>query len=235
MGELTNMVRKRLTELEPSQRLKFIIALSAVSIRQIGRVAEDFVFDMRWFGRTVQFNLANPWQARGYVRYVPSRVWRLRRLFSGVDLREYDAVIDLGCGAGRVIRWLLTRGFRGDLYGVEINPGLAAIARGAFAKDHNVRIVQGDMCEDLPRLGGGNVLLFANHPLKKGPMQLLKDRIEVSYGAFCRVTMCYLNPVHMELFLADHRWDVCVIEDRHPSPLKANDIPFAAIMRLQPQ
>jgi SAM-dependent methyltransferase len=235
MSDLTNTIRKRLAERPPGQKVRFIAALLAYSVLQIGRVVEEFVFDVRWFGRTTQHNSANPWRAQGYRGYNPSRAWRLRLLFSGVDLSEYDVAIDLGCGVGRVMRWLFTRGFRGDAYGIEINPELAAMARDAFARDHNVKIIQGDMCESLPRLSGRKVLLYASNPLRKGPMQLLKDRIEVSYGADCRVTVYYLDAACVDLFLADRRWDVRVIEDRHPSPLKANDNPFAAIMRLHPQ
>jgi SAM-dependent methyltransferase len=233
MNELARSVSRRFAELHPKQRPKFILALGVYSMRHVARVVEDFVFDLRWLGRTVDFGLANRWSVLGYVQYVPSRVWKLRLLFSKVDLEEFDTVIDLGCGAGRVIRWLLRRGFRGEIYGIEIDPRLVSLARAAFAGFDNVRIVQGDMCESLPRLDGHSVLLYAYNPRRREPMQRLKTRIESSYAAGCSVTMCYLDAAQIELFLADPLWNVDVLEDRHPSPLRTPGCHFAAIMRLR--
>ena len=56
-----------------------------------------------------------------------------------------DSFIDIGCGKGRVLAYLLSRGYtRCSITGVEINPDVANIARGWTAAYKNVEIVEGD-------------------------------------------------------------------------------------------
>ena len=56
-----------------------------------------------------------------------------------------DSFIDIGCGKGRVLAYLLSKGYtRCRLMGVEINPQVAAIARSWSSKYKNVEIVEGD-------------------------------------------------------------------------------------------
>ena len=56
-----------------------------------------------------------------------------------------DSFIDIGCGKGRVLAYLLSKGYtRCRLTGVEINPQVAAIARSWSSKYKNVEIVEGD-------------------------------------------------------------------------------------------
>jgi len=208
-------------------------ALWIHSMRHGARVLEDLLFDLRWQGKSADFVVSNQWRSRGYVRYVPSRVWRLRRLFSNVNIEDFDVVIDLGCGAGRVLRWFLQIGFRKELYGIELDPKLAALAKAAFAQYKNVKVIRGNMCEDLPTLESLDILLYAYNPLRREPMLLLKTHIEDSYAARCSVTVCYLDPSQVELFLTDPLWSVRILEDPHPSPLGMPVRHLAAIMELR--
>lgn len=45
----------------------------------------------------------------------------LKKIFNGVEILEKDSFLDVGCGNGRVIAYLLNSGFKGMISGVEID------------------------------------------------------------------------------------------------------------------
>ena len=62
-----------------------------------------------------------------------------------LNLTPDDSFIDIGCGKGRVLAYLLSKGYtRCRITGVEINPEVASVARSWSSKYSNVEIVEGD-------------------------------------------------------------------------------------------
>lgn len=61
-----------------------------------------------------------------------------------LDLTPDDSFIDIGCGKGRVLAYLLGKGYSCRLTGVEINPQVAEVARSWSSGYGNVEIVEGD-------------------------------------------------------------------------------------------
>ena len=63
------------------------------------------------------------------------------------DLSIYcidDSIIDIGCGKGRAIAYLLSHGYNCKITGIEINPEVAAVAREWTKPYPNVEIIEGD-------------------------------------------------------------------------------------------
>ena len=58
-----------------------------------------------------------------------------------------DHIVDVGCGTGAVIQWLLDRDVGVRITGIEIAPDVAEHAKKRFADHANVLIIKGDAME----------------------------------------------------------------------------------------
>lgn len=93
------------------------------------------------------------------VRYVPSPFRKthgatgsqstpyivLDRIFTGFRFSEEDHFIDIGCGKGRVLAYMVRHDFPGRLYGVEMNTPVAETAAGWSARYGNISIISDDV------------------------------------------------------------------------------------------
>lgn len=61
-----------------------------------------------------------------------------------LKLSPDDSIIDIGCGKGRAIAYLLSHGYNCKITGIEINPEVAAVAREWTKPYPNVEIIEGD-------------------------------------------------------------------------------------------
>ncbi len=68
----------------------------------------------------------------------------LKRIFSHVELKEEDNFIDVGCGKGRVLAYLIDQKCPCSLHGIEINPESGKIAVEWTKKYDNVTVEIGD-------------------------------------------------------------------------------------------
>ncbi len=98
---------------------------------------------------------------KSLVKYVPSlyreskgatgsqstRYWFLDDIFSGAVFSENDSFIDVGCGKGRVLAYMLRCGFPGKISGVELNADVAQYAADWARRYDNVSVISGDAFE----------------------------------------------------------------------------------------
>ena len=68
----------------------------------------------------------------------------LNRIFSHVTLSERDSFLDVGCGKGRVLAFLLKKHAPCKLSGIEINEAAAQVALDWTRKYKQVKVIQGD-------------------------------------------------------------------------------------------
>ncbi len=61
-----------------------------------------------------------------------------------LDLSSDDSFVDIGCGKGRVIAYLVGKGVPCSITGIEINPEVASVASRWTKRYRNVEIVEGD-------------------------------------------------------------------------------------------
>lgn len=90
------------------------------------------------------------------IKYIPSvdaekftgsqstRYWVLEHLFENANLTENDSFIEIGCGKGRVIAFLIKNGFKGKITGVEINKTVADYCSAWSNKYNNIAIINDD-------------------------------------------------------------------------------------------
>lgn len=68
----------------------------------------------------------------------------LRRIFSHVYLTASDRILDVGCGKGRVLAFLIKENCPCEINGVEYNEQVAKIAEAWTAKYPQVNVITGD-------------------------------------------------------------------------------------------
>jgi len=68
----------------------------------------------------------------------------LKRVFSNVEVKDSDIIMDVGCGKGRVIAFLLKHNKSCRLFGIEHNGEIADIAREWTKRYERVQIFTGD-------------------------------------------------------------------------------------------
>ena len=99
----------------------------------------------------------------------------LEDLLGGLDLGAGSHLLDVGCGAGRVLAYFVGAELPGRVTGVELDPALAAQAVAWSARYPNVRVVEGSVL-DLPLAGYTHAYLF--NPFDTPVLAAFLDKLE---------------------------------------------------------
>lgn len=68
----------------------------------------------------------------------------LNHMFESLPLKDSDVFLDVGCGKGRVLAFLINKGFKGSINGIELNPEVASYAKSWSSRYNNVNVECGD-------------------------------------------------------------------------------------------
>jgi SAM-dependent methyltransferase len=74
----------------------------------------------------------------------------LDRVFAGVDVSPGDTIVDVGCGKGRSLNWLVDHFPGNAIVGIELDPRLAAATARRLRRRANVTVVCGDATQVIP-------------------------------------------------------------------------------------
>lgn len=116
----------------------------------------------------------------------PYRV--LEELLGDLGLTEGSHLLDVGCGAGRVLAYFVGAALPGRVTGVELDRALAAEAAAWSARYPNARVVAGSAL-DLPLAGYTHVYLF--NPFDTPVLEAFLDRLEREASA--PVTLVHMS------------------------------------------
>ena len=116
----------------------------------------------------------------------PYRV--LEELLGDLGLTEGSHLLDVGCGAGRVLAYFVGAALPGRVTGVELDRALAAEAAAWSARYPNARVVAGSAL-DLPLAGYTHVYLF--NPFDTPLLEAFLDRLEREASA--PVTLVHMS------------------------------------------
>ncbi len=121
-----------------------------------------------------------------------------------------DVLVDVGCGAGRVINQWLRIGFQNPIYGLEIDERLGARTRRRLRRFKNVSIIIGDAVENLPADG---TVFFLFNPFDRDTVRRFADAIgRMAAHADRPLTILYLNCKHVAVFQDDPTFVVDVVQ-----------------------
>jgi hypothetical protein len=122
----------------------------------------------------------------------------LEELFAN-QVRPKDVLVDVGCGKGRVLNWWLDHYRSHRIYGIELDPDIAAQTRSRLRRFQNVTILTGNVCELIP---ADSSLFYLFNPFDAAVMQRFIDALQaapVAHNGLPR-RIIYYNSKHVDLF-----------------------------------
>jgi SAM-dependent methyltransferase len=162
--------------------------------------------DLR-YGRPLGGTVRSRYEHLGAFHATNSPYEDLERVFAGVEVGPEDVIVDVGCGKGRSLNWLLRRFPDNRIVGIEIDPELYKATARRLRRRSNVRVVCGDATQLLP--SDGSVFYLFN-PFDAEVM----DRFAAALLARGRrATIVYYNAKFLDTFRADPRFEVRELTD----------------------
>lgn len=176
------------------------------SFRVVQKRLRAAKLDLRYGGRlsgTDQQWTHNP---EGRYANAPTDIYALDAMFDRVPISDSDVVVDVGCGDGRVIADLLSRGIESRIIGIELLKDAVEVAARRFRRYPNVQIIHGDGTKAHPE----GTLFYLCNPFSAEPAKAFEQSIR---GRDVRVV--YYNFMHLEAFRPEH-WRIEVTEKLKP-------------------
>ena len=158
------------------------------------RVARDLGLDIGLFRRT--------WRSLGWLG-----TWRLLRK---LEFTADDVLLDIGCGAGRVVVGAMGRPL-GRIIGIEIDEAFAGLAaRNVSARRRprsSAEIVLADATQyEIPT---DVTMVYLYNPFRGPLFEQTLERIRASHAANPRrMRFVYANPVEHDMVLATNAFDL---------------------------
>ena len=91
-------------------------------------------------------------ESHGATNSLSTPYGALEVVLGSAQFTEDDAIIDIGCGHGRVLAYLVDSGFPGHIAGVELNPDVASFTRNWLKRYPEIELIEGDAFkQDLSR------------------------------------------------------------------------------------
>lgn len=122
-----------------------------------------------------------------------------------IRITESDVIVDVGCGKGRAILWMLKHYKVKRIFGIELNDEVAEQTSKRFEKFNNVTIIKGDAIENIPLEGS---IFYLYNPFVGSVMKNFKNQLEELFYLKKTITIVYHNPIYFQVFLNDPKWTV---------------------------
>ena len=164
--------------------------------------------DLR-YGRPLGGTVRTRFEHLGAFHSTNSPYEALDVLFAGVDVGPDDVVIDVGCGKGRSLNWLLDRYPRNRIYGIELDPEICAGTARRLRRHANVTVVCGDATELIPPEG---TVFYLFNPFDATVMTRFAEAL-LRRPPGARKTIVYYNAKYLEPFRNDPRFSLHELED----------------------
>ena len=125
-----------------------------------------------WLARRRSVNV------KGATSYQPTSYWALDDIFEDAEFNKDDSFVDIGCGEGRVIAWLINKQFPGQITGIEKDSDVAYIAKNWMKrrKYEKARLIEGDAME---QSYDDYTILYIFRPFNEEFFERLIQRVEV--------------------------------------------------------
>ena len=168
------------------------------------RYYTDSLLDLRyggWFGGIIK----SRYKHLGAKDTQSSFYYVMSSVFLYFPLKKGDVFVDIGCGKGRTINWLLVQGYTNRLIGIEIDEGIADRTKKKFAKYKNVEIISGNALDNIPAEG---TVFYVYNSFNAEMLVRFKDLLRDMFGNKRKVTIIYVNYAHLDVFVDDPDWSV---------------------------
>lgn len=112
-----------------------------------GLFAADEAIDLSICGISLATPGATAYRQSGAHDPTPTPYFILEELFEQFAFGESAHLLDVGCGKGRALAHFLRKGYPGRATGIELDPELAATARGWAARHANLDVLEGSILD----------------------------------------------------------------------------------------
>ena len=159
--------------------------------------------DKRFGGKSVNRAIPSKYAKQGSSPTQSSDYRCMKRVFNEVPLLPDDFFIDVGCGEGRVLTYLYSKGFRGRCIGIELDEDVAKTAAMRTASCENVEICCGDVLEH-PELFKDATVVYLFNPFSR---RIFKPFAEMLVSVCSRpVRLYYLNSLYESELQDNENW-----------------------------
>jgi SAM-dependent methyltransferase len=179
---------------------------AATAIRRAPTILKTALRDLR-HGRPLGGTVRTRYGHLGAFHSTNSPYDELDRLFATVEIGPADVIVDVGCGKGRSLNWLLDRYPDSRLYGIELDPAIAAATARRLRRQANVTIVRGDASAVIPPEG---TVFYLFNPFDGAVMSRFAEAM-LSRGR--PATIVYYNAKYLEAFHVSGRYSVKELDD----------------------
>jgi hypothetical protein len=169
--------------------------------------ARNIIMDLR-FGKPVGGKAKDqPFEHLGAHGFNNTDYGLLKQMFDG-RIQPDDILVDVGSGRGRVLNYWLSTGHKQKIYGLELDPDYGNACAERLKRWPNVEIRVGDALALLPSEG---TLFYLSNPFAAEIMLKFTDAIWHAVADKRRLRIIYFAPTSIEIWTADKRWAVEVI------------------------
>jgi SAM-dependent methyltransferase len=180
------------------------------SFRRIHTAIRNALLDLR-YGSILGGTIRTRFGEVGAFHVTNSEYGDLPFLFAAAGSEPDDVFVDVGCGKGRVLNWLLTHFPNSAIYGIELDPEVGRKTALRLRRRANVQVLFGDATARLPVEG---TVFYLFNPFDERVMRrfiaTLGSLGPAPSGRPRRVV--YYNSRFAELFRAQPDWVVREIE-----------------------
>ena len=179
----------------------------AWAIHRLPTAVANAARDLR-YGRPLGGTIRTRYAHLGARHAVNSDYRDLAILFGEADVRPDDVIVDVGCGKGRSLNWLLAHHPENRLIGIELDPEICARTAKRLRRRRNVTIRCGDATTTLPPEG---TLFYLFNPFDETVTARFRDAVAAVPRSRARIV--YYNAKELHVFASDPRFAVRRLDD----------------------
>ena len=178
----------------------------SITFNRPGRIIEvikNAFLDLKYGGRYLGISLDNANQEFGSTNTASTEYYVFEAIFKHINLTSNDVVVDVGCGNARLFNFLLSKGHKNKMIGVEINEAVASKTSKRLEKYSNqVDILVGDVCgKEFPENG---TIFYLFNPFNRALVEKFANQVLTYRGSIgsClfRPIIIYHNACHLDVF-----------------------------------
>jgi hypothetical protein len=168
-----------------------------VVVRRTPKIVHNLVRDLR-YGRPLGGTIASRHPEAGANDVGNADYDDLALLFGAARLERDDVIVDVGCGKGRPLNWLLTHHRENRIYGIELDPAIGAATSRRLRRFGNVTVLCGDATAMLPP---DATVFYLFNPFNEAVMRRFVAALKALPPACRRRRVIYYNYKHLQVFV----------------------------------
>ncbi len=170
---------------------------------RVWRALRNTALDLQ-YGRPLAGTIRTRYGHLGAFHVTNSQYEDLPVLFAAAALTPEDVVVDVGCGKGRVLNWLLRHHPDNRLVGIELDAEVCARTQHRLRRRDNVTVLCGDATELLPADG---TVFYLFNPFDERVLRRFAD-VLLERTVPTRMRVVYYHSKFLDVFHADPRFGV---------------------------